>query len=86
LSERKGLVQKTSGSLKLEKRSKPKKPDAALIRHSSLGILPSAVGFAGGVFYDDHYNDFAKKKKDSQSHRPGAMARDRYFYFKKYLR
>ena len=68
-NEPKGLVRKTSGSLKLERRPMSNKAKPSLIRHSSLGILPSSIpiGFGGGFVYDDHYIDAAKRRKEASA-------------------
>jgi len=66
-SEPKGLVRKTSGSLKLERRPMSNKAKPSLIRHSSLGILPSSIAIGGGFVYDDHYIDAAKRRKEASA-------------------
>ena len=48
-----GLVRKSSGSLKLDKKPKSVK----LHRHSSLGILPSTIAIGSGFYLDDLYDE-----------------------------
>jgi hypothetical protein len=58
-------VRKTSGSLKLEKRSKSKPTKPNLHRHSSLGILPSTIAIGSGLYLDDPYDDLMKMRRES---------------------
>jgi hypothetical protein len=66
-NEPKGLVRKPSGSLKLERKSKPSnETKLTLSRHSSLGILPSSLSMGGGGFYfdDSNFQELAKKRME----------------------
>jgi len=58
-------VRKTSGSLKLEKRSENKQAKPNLYRHSSLGILPSTIAIGSGLYLDDPYEDLMKMRRES---------------------
>ena len=58
-------MRKTSGSLKLEKRSKSKPTKPNLYRHSSLGILPSTIAIGSGLYIDDPYEDLMKMRRES---------------------
>ena len=58
-------MRKTSGSLKLEKRSKTKPTKPNLHRHSSLGILPSTIAIGSGLYIDDPYDDLMKMRRES---------------------
>ena len=62
--ETRGLVRRSSGSLKLEKSSKPK--PAPLHRHSSLGILPSTIAIGSGLYLDDLYDEELSRAKRDQ--------------------
>ncbi len=58
-------MRKTSGSLKLEKRSENKQAKPNLYRHSSLGILPSTIAIGSGLYLDDPYDDLMKMRRES---------------------
>ena len=59
-----GSSNEPKGRRPMSNKAKP-----SLIRHSSLGILPSSIpiGFGGGFVYDDHYIDAAKRRKEASA-------------------
>ena len=62
----------SSSSEELDKKlnfsKKKRKPGKSLLRHSSLGILPSSIAIGSGMLVDDtSYEDLARMRRESVS-------------------